>query len=309
MIPRRIFWLLDLIILALAFFLAYAFVPTLRPFLVPGGFLQQQWAQALAIHNAWIGVLPPRSELLWVLCATAPVTLAVLAAIKDYGRLLNQSPARIFLGGCLAPLVGLSFGTLVMASLKANPVSRLFLFSFALFSAAGLILYRLLLRNYFRRRQAAGSYAVNVLLIGLPECIAWMARYFSDSVSQSSYRLIGFLSADQGEAQSAVGGPAAGPQSSLPNLGYAGQLGELLINQPIHEVIAIQPASGGEWVAQVVRDCDYFGVMLRIVPEALLFGERRVLETLYPFEALHLPAVVLAPPHWDSGRTVPQAAV
>ena len=300
MIPRRIFWLLDLIVLALAFFLAYAFVPALRPFLVPGGFLQQHWAQALAIHNAWIGVLPPRSELLWVLCATAPVTLVVLAAVKDYGRLLRQSPARICLGGCLAPLIGLSFGTLVMASLKANPVSRLFLFSFAFFSAAGLILYRLLLRNYFRRRQAAGSYAVNVLLIGLPECIAWMARYFSDNVSQSSYRLIGYLSADQGEAQSAAGGAAAGPQSSPPQLGYAGQLGELLINQPIHEVIAIQPASGGEWVAQVVRDCDYFGIMLRIVPEALLFGERRVLETLYPFEALHLPAVVLTPPHWDS---------
>ena len=65
-------------------------------------------------------------------------------------------------------------------------------------------------------------------------------------------------------------------------------------------MIAIQPASGGEWIAQVVRDCDYFGILLRIVPEALLFGERRVLETLYPFEALHLPAVVLAPPHWDS---------
>jgi lipopolysaccharide/colanic/teichoic acid biosynthesis glycosyltransferase len=42
------------------------------------------------------------------------------------------------------------------------------------------------------------------------------------------------------------------------------------------------------------------GVLLRIVPEALLLGERRVLQTLYPFEPLHLPAVVLAPPHIDS---------
>ena len=300
MIPRRIFWLFDLAILALAFLLAYAFVPGLQPFMGPGGLLRSPGLRTLAIPANWNGVLPPRSELLWVLFVTAPVTLAVLGALKDYGRLLSQSRARILLGGCLAPLVGLSFGALVMESLKENPVSRLFLFSFAFFSAVGLILYRLLLRGYFLRRQAAGFYASNVLLVGLPDCIAWMARYFSDNVPQSRYRLTGYLSADQGESESARGAMTQRPQLTPPNLGLVGQLGELLINRPIQEVIAIQPASGGEWIAQVVRDCDYFGILLRIVPEALLFGQRRVLETLYPFEALHLPAVVLTPPHWDS---------
>ena len=203
-------------------------------------------------------------------------------------------------GGLLAPLVGLSFGALVMASLKVSPVSRVFLFSFTLFSAVGLIFYRLSLRSYFLQRQAAGFYASNVLLVGLPDGITWMAGYFSDHVPQSSYRLAGFLSADHAESELASEVTAERPQLPLPSLGRVGQLGDLLINRPIHEVIAIQPTSGGEWIAQVVRDCDYFGILLRIVPEALLFGERRTLETLYPFEPLHLPAVVLTPPHWDS---------
>ena len=70
---------------------------------------------------------------------------------------------------------------------------------------------------------------------------------------------------------------------------------------PVEEVIAIHPTAGGEWIKQVIQDCDYFGMTLRIVPEALLLGERKALKTLYPLEALHLPAVILAPPrHWGS---------
>ena len=300
MIPRRIFWLFDLAILALAFFLAYTFVPSLRPLLIPGGLLQQPWARNLAIPAAWSGVLPSRIELLWVLLVTAPVTLLVLGALRNHGPLMSQSRSRVVFGGLAAPLVGLSFGVLVMTSLKVSPVSRVFLFSFALFSAVGLIFYRLSLRSYFLQRQAAGFYASNVLLVGLPDGIAWMAGYFSDHVPQSSYRLAGFLSADHAESKLASEVTAERPPLPLPSLGRVGQLGDLLINRPIHEVIAIQPTSGGEWIAQVVRDCDYFGILLRIVPEALLFGERSTLEMLYPFEPLHLPAVVLTPPHWDS---------
>jgi lipopolysaccharide/colanic/teichoic acid biosynthesis glycosyltransferase len=83
-------------------------------------------------------------------------------------------------------------------------------------------------------------------------------------------------------------------------LGNVEELGDLLIHHPIHEVIAIHPESNGLWIKKVIQDCDYFGILLRIVPEALLLGERKALKNLYPFEPLNLPAVVLAPPHWDS---------
>jgi lipopolysaccharide/colanic/teichoic acid biosynthesis glycosyltransferase len=71
----------------------------------------------------------------------------------------------------------------------------------------------------------------------------------------------------------------------------------LLIHQPIHEVIAVHPVSGGEWINKVIQDCDYFAVPLRIVPEALLLKEPKSLRMVYHSEPLHLPAVVLTPPH------------
>lgn len=290
MIPRRIFWFFDLATLTVAFLLAYSFVPHLHPLLGADGWLRQPWTQPLAIPAEWSGVLPPQHELFWIYLVTAPVTLLALGVLKNHDSLLIQSRARIVVGSFLSPLIGLSFGVLIMASLKVDPVSRLFLFSFTFFSALGLTAYRLAGRSFFQRRQAAGVYASNVLLVGLPDGIEWMARYFCDNVAPSSHRLMGFLSAD---------GVAADPLQ-LSSLGSISQLGDLLIHKPIDEVIAIQPASGSEWMAQVVRDCDYFGILLRIVPAALLFGERKSLETLYPFEPLHLPAVVLTPPHWDS---------
>jgi lipopolysaccharide/colanic/teichoic acid biosynthesis glycosyltransferase len=64
-------------------------------------------------------------------------------------------------------------------------------------------------------------------------------------------------------------------------------------------VIVVVPAAGGDWLAQMVQDCDYFRVGLRVVPEALLSGQRD-LRVLYHAEPLHLPAVVLQPPEFNS---------
>src|SRR5206468_1438211 len=85
------------------------------------------------------------------------------------------------------------------------------------------------------------------------------------------------------------------------SLGDVTELGDLLIHQPIHEVITVHPASGGGWLKRVIDDCDYFSVPLQIVPEDLLTGERKSLKLLHYAEPLHLPALVLTPLHaWDS---------
>jgi exopolysaccharide biosynthesis polyprenyl glycosylphosphotransferase len=83
-------------------------------------------------------------------------------------------------------------------------------------------------------------------------------------------------------------------------LGDVRSLDDLLIRQPIHEVIAVYPPTGGDWLQKMIEDCDYFRVTLRILPETLLTGDRRVLQMLYRSEPLHLPAIVLHSPEWDS---------
>jgi lipopolysaccharide/colanic/teichoic acid biosynthesis glycosyltransferase len=85
----------------------------------------------------------------------------------------------------------------------------------------------------------------------------------------------------------------------LPCWGQAAALGDLLIHRPIHEVIVVDSGQGGNWIESIIHDCDYLGVLLRIVPETLL-AERHTLRTLYPFAALNLPAIVLVPPHLNS---------
>ncbi len=304
MIPRRFFWLLDVLILGLAFLGAYALVPGLQTLFAPGGLLHSSWLDQLASPALWNGVLPPHLDLLWMLLIMAPAVLIALAFLGVHGSLLGLSRTRIIIASVLAPLIGLGLIALVLFALKKSDWSRLFVFSFMALSVAGLGGYRLILRHYFQRRQAAGYYAKNVLLIGLTPAIEWMTCYFADHVSPTAYKLIGYLSVHPDQ-------PLPSPQCNgngnnlshltrVSALGHVEDLGYLLIRQPVHEVIVVQPPSGGEWIQQVIQVCDYLGVLLRIVPEALLVAERRRLKTLYPFTALNLPAVVLAPPYWDS---------
>ncbi len=289
MIPRRIFWLFDILVLAGAFLLAYVMMPGIQGWLAPGGVLHLPWIERLAPANS---DLPQIGDLLWILLTTTVATLLFIELIGGYLRLVDQSYTRIALTSVAAPLVGLSLITLVLFALRSPGDSRLFIFLFVAFSGAGLAIYRIGIRVYFLRRRRAGYYAKNVVLIGAPSGIEWMVRYFADNPATVEHRIMGYMSINAHAPQLAHMG--------LPCLGPVEQIGDMLISRPIHQVIVVHPTAGGTWIEQVIRDCDYMGVLLRIVPEALLLGERRVLQTLYPFEPLHLPAVVLAPPHLDS---------
>jgi len=298
MIPRRFFWFFDLLTLFAAFAIAYALIPHLVPLFGPGGPLRVSWLSILDLPAIDKGKLPRFSETLWVFLTTALTALVTLGLLGNHGPLLNQSRARIIGAGLLASGGGLSLVAVVMFAFKSPGLSRLLVFVFALLSGTSLISYRLILRRYFFSRRAAGYYQKNVLLIGLPSSITWMTRYFADTIAGRDHHLAGYLRV---EPEPIVEDRASVNLPELPLLGEVEQLGTLLIHMPVHEVIAIHPVAGGEWIKNVIQDCDYFGITLRIVPEALLLGERKGLKTLYPLEALHLPAVILAPPrHWDS---------
>jgi exopolysaccharide biosynthesis polyprenyl glycosylphosphotransferase len=292
MIPRRFFWAFDLLFLIFAFILADAIAPHFQKLLAAKGILQSAWINIFSPEPEY--TLGSISQNLWILLVAA-LPMIIVLEIDGADKWVSQSLTRIILAGPAASLLGVSLVALVPFSLRNPPIrlSRSLLFLFGILAALGLSGYRYLLRGYYRRRKVAGYYVRNVLVVGLESAVAWMIRYFEENISSNEYKVLGSLDVKSGAGQDFA-------MAATGILGHVDQLGELLIRKPIHEIIAIQPANGGEWIVKVIQDCDNMGILLRIIPEPLIAMQPVRLQTLYPFQPLHLPAVVLAPSHLDS---------
>jgi len=296
---HRFFWFFDAIVLGVSFLASYVLFPGIQSIFAPGGLLEWVGKRFLPPPESWGGQLTPISDFLWVFLIITIAAITVLEFIGGHNSLSSQSRTRIIINSFLSPLVGMSLVTLILFAIKSQFWSRLFIFSFTILGASGLCIYLLALRKYFRYRRARGFHAKNVLLIGQPDSIKWGLGYFTEQVPKGDYRLFGYLDIpDFASTQS--NNNSARINIAIEYFGFVDRLGELLINHPIDEVIAIYSASEAEWITQVIKECDYLGVLLRIIPEALLWGERKNLRPQFPFESLHLPAVVLAPKYWST---------
>jgi exopolysaccharide biosynthesis polyprenyl glycosylphosphotransferase len=288
MIPRRLFWLLDFTVVAFAFCLAYVLWPTLRHLLAGLGF---DWLPSSLRPPETVGELPPFSAIVRILAVAGVATVLILEAVEAYRPLLQQSRTRVVLSSLLAPFGAAGVITLFLFLEKSVDWSRLFLVQFMVFGSAALVLSRVSLRQYLSQRRDAGFYTKNVLLVGSRAVIRWMVKYFADAVPENEYRIVGYL---------AIPADCDEEEPGAPMIGYANELGETLISHPVDEVIAVQPNGNADWLPDVIESCDSLGILLRIVPQGLLYGKLRTLRTLYPFQLLHLPAIVLTPPHFAS---------
>lgn len=292
-IPRTFLALADIAVLGGAFIVAGLIAPWVQWLLLPSGPLRVSLPTWMSLpESPGFDQFPPLASVAWVVIVTSPITVLFMELLGGYRQLVDQSRARLLMSSVLSPLIALSFLTLAFFALKMSTSSRVFVFTFGMVSIAGLVTYRAALRLYKRRRLAAGMYAKNVLLVGQPAAIAWMSQHFLKSVPANRFRLAGWLSirADDVDPQG----------TSFPQLGAVEDLGGILINAPIHEVIAVQSSDERDWLRRVIEDCDYFRVCLRIVPEALLVGNLRDLTLVFRSEPLHLPEVVLAPRYLES---------
>jgi exopolysaccharide biosynthesis polyprenyl glycosylphosphotransferase len=295
MISKRCFRLADLGAVAVAFFTAYWILPHLHPVVLSLQLHGPGLAAAIGIQSDWNGRPPSPSDWLWVLLAMSFATLLFNELTGGYGAMLREPRTRIVFRNLIAPLSGLSLVTMIGYAFKSPGISRILLFLSVAFSSAALIAYRLILRAYLARRGRSGAYAKNTVLLGTAPALEWMIRFFEAEVLPSEYRILGYLRIHADQAT-----PAA--SHHIPCLGTAGELGEILIHQPIQEVIAIQPASEADWLIKVIQDCDYFRIPLWIVPQALLVHELRDLRyAFFQDRPLHLPAVALRPHELDSG--------
>jgi exopolysaccharide biosynthesis polyprenyl glycosylphosphotransferase len=298
MYPRRFLVIGDLFLFGIAFVIAAALVPKIAPLLFLGGPLPTEGLKRVLSVSIENSILPSPLKLLWILVMMVFTAIPVLTILDAYSGLINQSTKRILASAATAAVFGASMVSLVLFALKNQDYSRLFVFMFAVNSAVYLVGVRLLLRLYSRSRKAAGYYAKNILLIGDCRAVQYLTAFILKNTERTEYNVIGYLEIPcPGTSRGKDGFAGAG----LPKfLGPVEMAGQFLITNPISEVIVVLPSCDCTWMARVVKDCDYFGVLLRVVPESLLFGSQINLRTTFVPGVLRLPAVVLSPPHLES---------
>ena len=287
MIPRRFFWAGDFVIIGLALWAAFASWPALHRFALE----LSTWALPLSVSADAAAGLPPFSTVARMLLPAGLAVIFCLENLGAYAPLLTQSRTRIILSPIAAAVGAAGLITLLLFFEKQTAWSRLFLVAFIGYGAFALASVRMSLRHYLLRRREAGFYRKNVLLVGPREGVQWLVHYFARNAPSTEYKISGYL---------AIKGEPDDLDPGVPFLGFAERLGETLISQPVDEVLAVDTGSASDWLRQVVETCDGLGIFLCIIPRALLSEDVRTLRYVSPLPILHLPGVVLSPPHFDS---------
>lgn len=306
-VPSELVGALDVLSAVLAYVLAWTAAPSVQFVFSAEQLGQFSWSAWLSLPpSAWSAVgTRAISDALWIPLVMIPGTMLALQALGGYRPLLGQSRTRVALSSAVAPFAGISVVALIVTAVRYQTASRALLFSFALFTATGLLANRVLLRAYKRKRLLSGHYANNVVLIAPTPTRSWLRRHFATAVSPNLYRLVGYLDPlPHVDCMAPDGATSNRPNEdvghSLPRLGTVGELGELLVHRPIHEVVAVQSAGSEDWLEDVVETCEYFRITLHLVPEALILRQSRDLLVVFRTEPLRLPEVVLRPRHFNT---------
>ena len=284
MIPRRFMWVFDFFAIVLSFFLAYIFIPYFHELLRMAESEYRETA-LFFLPERWGGRMPPVSSLLWIFFVVALTGIVSLDIGGGRRSLVDQSYLQIIAVNFTGPLLGLSLVGLVLFAIKSPDVSRLFSFSFVIFSGLLLCSYRVVARGYFVRRREAGYYVRNIVLVGNISELKRLFDSFSKGSPTGAYRIIGYVPIKS----------SGDNIPELPCLGTVDQLGQLLVSLPIHEVLIVCPVLDGRWLNQIIQDCDYFQVGMHIVPEAVLKAEIRDLEIVKSPCILGIPGLTFAP--------------
>lgn len=332
MIPRKVFWLIDALVLVGAFQAAYVLTPVMGPLRDLIADVAGRYAGGPQLQPD-VGQLPPISQLVWVLFVIAPAVLLALEAIGAYGRVQQMSRIRVLLSGPLAVTVGLSLAASVIFALRIQEWSRLFLSLFGLVAGVAITGVRIGIRMYHTQQAKAGYYTKQLLVVGANDSLAPLVRRITANRQSEECHFVGYLEAEQaipftqtlsaalggqptmrprpgdktasGAATTTtaivlenVGRPGQGHQAqgvnTLARLGTVDDLDAVLQRHQVDGVVAVLPIDGGGWVKPMLDSCDNVGVPIRMVPEILLTHETVNLRVAGPVAGSTLPAIGLA---------------
>ncbi|MFI5178596.1 MAG: sugar transferase [Vicinamibacterales bacterium] len=295
-IPRRLLWAADAVVMVAAFLIAHTVSPAVQQFFMPGGPVRFEWLERLAGLPAvpTEGVLRPVTDVVTALSVLVPFTILAMEALGGYQPVERQSRTRLVISALMAPVLALSLFTLLVFALHSTWWSRTLVFLYTALTVLGLFGYRAVLRIYKRRRMAAGRYARAVAFIGTPGDVDAIVARLQAPEFESQYQLVGFFGV----------APSTAPVSRLmfPHLGHVSQLAATLVHTPIDLVVVLQPDEAAPWLQDVLRACDYFKVSIQIIPAALLAVAPTLVDLHVPVhdDPLALPSVTLKPSRIDS---------
>lgn len=291
MIPRRFFWLLDSLMLASAFALAYVFAPFVQPWFTPDGVFHSTWVANHLLPPSRSGPFPPARDFFWILAAVVPGTILLLEVMGGYRR-IRLSLARTFVVDVLAPFLALSVVAFALFATKQGSWSRLFFFLFGGFSAALLLCLRIAIRLWHENRRKTSRFVKNIVLMGSEKNVARLAELLVSTQEVDGAKIYGWLSIEQ----------AATGEEKLATeyLGNVKKLGDLAVHRPFHEIIIAADGAAQPFLREILETCDYFRLIVRIIPEPLLWTTLHDLRSNDSQGLSDLPAVVLKPREFDS---------
>ena len=202
--------------------------------------------------------VPGWFELSWIFVVAA---LAVRVTL-EYGNDAKPVATRSYRNIVVLQVVAICMAALAVATvcqaLQVPLYSRLFVVSY--------LTYLLVLTTVFRicAKGLAERYKTDlakrkVLVAGRAEGIVTFLSH-AKKVQQGEADLVGCL-IDGSDDSNAIG---------IPILGRVASLGDVLIHQPIDEVMIVLPKEDTAWVPIALEHCDYFRVSVHLVPESLM---------------------------------------
>jgi exopolysaccharide biosynthesis polyprenyl glycosylphosphotransferase len=257
---RLTFRVADLVCSVIAFAAAYNMLIPARSILLH--VIPAYLAESGDVYDAAAGQqIPSVLELSWIFVVAA----IAMGLTMEYGNDSRIVRVRTYANIICLQLAAGSIAAVVIGSIfyafKVPVYSRLFvaihLAWLALLTVGYRVTVKLIARHYHCARDARRRILIAGRAGGISSFLSTMARQKADI----PYEIRGCLIDNNAPTSVALGVPILGDITSL---------GDLLIQEPIDEVIVVLPNGDSPWLATTLQACDYFRVTVHLVHESLM---------------------------------------
>lgn len=222
---------------------------------------------AYSLREAWMGKLPPFPSYVAWLPMVGALWLGLLVAWDGY-----REPRELTFRKIAAPVLtavgtGVAVLLTILFVLKLQHFSRVFVFTFGMLDATGLIAIRLALRWHRRRLPRSRDNEYRILIAGTGP----RGRRVAQALLQHAdwgYRIVGFVDS---EPERVSGAPIEAPV-----LGSVSEITGILKDNIVDEVILAIPRRMLSEMEKIVRACEEEGVRVRLQADLFQVPIRRL---------------------------------